>query len=92
MHKPISVGEVVGIGGDYQCRIENVDFDVLKPVTEWTVFNLYPIEKKTVAEEPVMAVLSQFSRKRAVVTLLPVSETGYGEEVETDYAPVGALC
>lgn len=87
VHKPISVGEVVGIGGDYQCRIENVDFDVLKPVTEWTVFNLYPIEKKTVAEEPVMAVLSQFSRKRAVVTLLPESEIGYGQP-ETDYAPI----
>lgn len=76
VHMPVSVCEVVGIGGDYQCSIENVEFDVLRPIEEWILFNLYRIEKKTVSEEPVMAVLTQFSRKRAVVTLLnPEEET-----------------
>ena len=85
VHKPVSVCEVVGIGGDYQCSIENVEFDVLRPVEEWTLFNLYRIEKKTVSEEPVMAVLTQFSQKRAVVTLLHPEEElweGIGEAAE----------
>ena len=70
VHKPVPVCEVIGIGGDYQCRIENVEFDVLKPVEERIVFNLYRVEGKLVSEEPIMAVLTQFSRKRAVVVLL----------------------
>lgn len=74
VHKPVPVCEVIGIGGDYQCRIENVEFDVLKPIEEWTVFNLYRIEGKMVSEEPIMAVLTQFSRKRAVVTLLEAED------------------
>lgn len=70
IHKPISVREVTGIDGDYQCSIENVEFDMLKPMEERVLFNLYLVEEKVVSEEPVVAVLNQFSRKRAVVTLL----------------------
>lgn len=74
IHKPISVYEVVGIGGEYQCTIDNVEFDILKPMEDRVLFNLYPIEEKVVAEEPVVAVLKQFSRKRAVAELLEQQE------------------
>ena len=75
IHKPVPVCEVIGIGGEYNCRIENVEFDVLKPVEERIVFNLYRVEGKLVSEEPIMAVLTQFSRKRAVVVLLEREDT-----------------
>ncbi|MCM1499636.1 MAG: hypothetical protein NC124_14315 [Clostridium sp.] len=70
VHKPVSVCEVIGIGGSYQCSIANVEFDALKTVERWTVFNLYRIEGKLVSGEPVSTLLMQFSRKRAVVKLL----------------------
>ncbi len=70
IQNPLSVGEVIGIGGRHRCRIENVEFDALKPVEDWVLFNLYPIEDKMISEEPVMAALLRFSRKRAVVRLL----------------------
>lgn len=69
IQKPIAVEEIIGLGGMYQLMIANVDFDVLSPVSEWIVFNLYPIEGKLIQEEPIPARLVQFSYKRAVVEL-----------------------
>ena len=59
IQKPVTVKEVIGIGGEYQLMIANVDFDVLSPITEWIIFNLYAIPARLV----------QFSYKRAVVEL-----------------------
>ncbi len=69
IHKPISACEVIGIGGENGCRIEQVDVDTLTAVEDWILFNLYRVEEKLVAEEPVTAQLTEFSRKRAVVKL-----------------------
>ena len=69
IQKPVIVNEVIGIGGEYQLLIANVEFDVLTPVEEWIEFNLYPIEGKLIQDEPVPARLIQFSCKRAVVEL-----------------------
>lgn len=67
--KPVELSDVIGIGGEYQLRIANVDFDVLKPVTDMVVFNMSPIEDKMIKEETVPARLLEFSCKRAVVEL-----------------------
>lgn len=67
--KLVELSEVIGIGGEYQLRIANVEFDVLKPVEEQVVFNMYSIEDKMVKEETVPARLLEFSCKRAVVEL-----------------------
>ena len=69
IQKPVTVKEVIGIGGEYQLMIANVDFDVLSPITEWIIFNLYPIEGKLIKEDAIPARLVQFSYKRAVVEL-----------------------
>ncbi len=69
IQKPVIVNEVIGIGGEYQLLIANVEFDVLTPVEEWIEFNLYPIDGKLIQDEPVPARLVQFSCKRAVVEL-----------------------
>ena len=69
IQKPVIVNEVIGIGGKYQLLIANVEFDVLTPVDDWILFNLYPIEGKLIQEEPLPARLVQFSCKRAVVEL-----------------------
>lgn len=69
VQKPVTVSEVIGIGGEYQCHIENVEFDVMNPVNIWVVFNLYPIEGKLIKENPIPARLIEFSHKRAVVEL-----------------------
>lgn len=70
IQKSIMAKEVIGIGGDYQLLVANVEFDVMMPVEEWIVFNLYPIEDKMVQEEAIPATLTMFSRKRAVVELI----------------------
>lgn len=70
VHKPVTVCEVSGIHGDFECSVENVAFDVLYPCEEWIVFNLYLIEGKRIREHCVSAKLQQFSRKRAVVKLI----------------------
>ncbi len=67
--KPVQLSEVIGIGGEYQLRIANVEFDVMKPVEEWVVFNMSPIEDKMVKEDTIPAKLLEFSYKRAVVEL-----------------------
>lgn len=89
VHKPVSICEVIGIGGGYQCRIENVEFDVLRPIEEWTLFNMYRIEGKMVSEEPIMAVLTQFSRKRAVVILLENENQETDEQGNTEHQESG---
>ncbi|MBO5238383.1 MAG: adenylate/guanylate cyclase domain-containing response regulator [Lachnospiraceae bacterium] len=70
IQKTITVNEVIGIGGKYQLLVANVEFDVLTPVEDWILFNLYPIEEKRVREEAIPARLTQFSCKRAVVELV----------------------
>ncbi|MBQ9984367.1 MAG: adenylate/guanylate cyclase domain-containing protein [Lachnospiraceae bacterium] len=67
--KPVELSEVIGIGGEYQLRIANVEFDVMKPTEDLVVFNLYPIEDKMVKEDTVPAKLLEYSYKRAVVEL-----------------------
>ena len=67
--KPVQLSEVIGIGGEYQLRIANVEFDVMKPVEERVVFNMSPIEDKMVKEDTIPARLLEFSYKRAVVEL-----------------------
>lgn len=69
IRKPISVCEVIGIGGKNSCRIEKAEADTLTAVEDWILFNLYRVEEKLVAEEPVAAQLTEFSRKRAVVRI-----------------------
>ncbi|MGN0437038.1 MAG: adenylate/guanylate cyclase domain-containing protein [Lachnospiraceae bacterium] len=70
MHHPVCVCEVTGIQGEYECNIENVDFDVMCPCEEWVVFNLYVTEGKHVSDISVSGKLLQVSKKRAVVKLL----------------------
>lgn len=82
IQKPVSMCEVIGIGGDYQCNIENVEFDILYPVDEWVLFNMYPVVGKRIREKPIAAVLREFSKKRAVV------ETGSGESDLSLYTDV----
>ncbi len=67
--KPVELSEVIGIGGEYQLRIANVEFDVMKPAKELVVFNMSPIEDKMVKEDTVPARLLEISYKRAVVEL-----------------------
>ncbi len=70
IHQPVRVCEVTGIGGDYDCNIENVAFDVMYPCDDWVMFNLYVTDGKHVRNESVAGKLIQVSKKRAVVKLL----------------------
>ena len=76
IHKPVSVCEVAAIGGEYGCEIENVKFDAVVPVKERMTLRLFRIEEKLVTAKAVLAVLEQFSLKRAVVSL---EENGGGD-------------
>lgn len=69
VRKPMEVCEVVEIGGDYKCCIEDVSEDSLNPVRKTICFELYLVEGKLIAEKPVEAVLEQISSKRAVVSV-----------------------
>ena len=67
--KPVRICEVTGIGGDYQCHLENVEFYKLYPVKVPVIFNLFPLAGKKIAEHPIMAKLTHFSPKRAKVSV-----------------------
>lgn len=67
--KPVRICEVTGIDGNYQCHLENVEFNKLHPVKVSIIFNLYPLEGKMIAEHPIAAKLVQFSPKRAKVSV-----------------------
>lgn len=69
IQKPMTVYEVTGIGGDYADSIQNVEFDIMHPVQDWILFNLFPIEGKRIQDVPLATRLCQCSRKRAVVEL-----------------------
>lgn len=69
LQRPITVCEVTGILGDYNCRLCGVQNDILHPVKEWVLFNLYPIEGKLIQDVCVAGRLLEFSYKRAVVML-----------------------
>lgn len=75
IQKPMFLYEVLGIGGEYDCNIKNVSFDVLHDVNDWILLNLYPIRGKMIQNRPVCAVLRKFSRKRAWAKLLEANET-----------------
>lgn len=67
--KPIRICEVTGIDGNYQCHLENVEFNKWYPVKTSIVFNLYPLEGKKITEHPIAAKLTLFSPKRAKVSV-----------------------
>lgn len=67
VEKPIQISEVTGIGGTYQCFIENVAFDVMMGCEEGVIFNLYLVEEKKVSEMAITTILQSFSYKRAIV-------------------------
>ncbi len=69
IHRPVSLCEVVGIGGEYQCYIGKKDLEQMKSVEDEIALHLYHIEGKQVAEKPVITQLIKFSRNRAVVTI-----------------------
>ena len=66
---PIKICEITGIEGDYNMRMENVRFDIMVPVDEGIVFNLYIVDGKHIREIPCSAGLKEFSHKRAYVRL-----------------------
>lgn len=67
--KPMPVYEIMEIGGEYGCCLENVISDIMYPVKIPVTFNLYPIEGKMIMDQSVSARLENFSRKRATVLL-----------------------
>jgi adenylate cyclase len=69
MAYPMTVCEISGVGGAYDCRITEVGEDILYPVEKWVLFNMYPIEGKLIQDVCVTARLCEFSHKRAVVML-----------------------
>lgn len=71
LHVPLTVCEVLALGGEYNCRLEHIDDDVLVPVEKWIMFNLYPIEDKVKKEMTIAAQLREFSGKRAVIEMKP---------------------
>lgn len=68
---PLTVCEVRALGGEYDCRLEHVNEDILTPVNRWIRFNLYPIEDKVKRDIKVAAQLKEFSGKRAIVEVMP---------------------
>lgn len=69
IQKPISLCEVIGIGGEYQSYIENDKAIRKTEIQETIVFKLYLIEEKMVDRKPFLAVLKQFSEKQAIINL-----------------------
>lgn len=68
MH-PISICEITGIDGNYTAKMDNVRFDIMIPVDEHVVFNLYIVDGKHIREIPLSAELKEFSHKRACVKI-----------------------
>lgn len=69
VQKIMPVGEVIGMGGNYQLRLADVGFGVMSLVPDWITLHMYPIEDKLVGERPILARLKQVSNKRAVAEL-----------------------
>lgn len=69
IQQPLQICEVTGIGGSYDCHLENVEFDILHPVNTAVIFNLYPLEGKIITEHPIAAKLTHFSKKRAKLSI-----------------------
>jgi len=91
LSKPMSVYEVMKIGGEYQCSLNHIVSDTMYPVDIPVTFNLYPIEGKKIMEHSISARLSSFSRRRATVILDDGKEEGLVEyaDVEIFAAEVG---
>lgn len=79
IRQPVQICEVTGIGGSYNCHLENVEWNILHPVSIPVIFNLYPLAGKAITEQPVAARLTQFSPKRAKVSLDAEVITGLKE-------------
>lgn len=69
IQQPVQICEVTGIGGNYNCHLENVEFNILRPVNVSVIFNLYPLAGKVITEHPIPAKLTHFSKKRAKVSM-----------------------
>jgi len=69
MTQPMTVCEVCGIEGGYDCYMSEKKNDILYPVDQWVLFNMYPIEGKLIQDVCIAGKLTKFSHKRAVVRL-----------------------
>ena len=81
---PVTVCEVKGIGGVFQCYLEAENPEKRKKVPERIILKLHEIRKKVIMEVPVSVVLKELSEKEALVEMM---ESKPETEIE-DYADV----
>lgn len=67
--RPLQVVEVIGIEGEYQMVMNNVDVSSMTFVTNRVILNIFPIEEKIVSEQAVSGELIFISKRRALVRI-----------------------
>lgn len=74
LQQSVSVCDVQGIGGTYQCHLVKGESEKTLPVSQKIRFQLYPMEQKRILGTCVQAELLQCSSKCAVVKVLQLPE------------------
>ena len=67
--KPISIYEVSGIGGTYQCYLEHTKKEPLYPVKEQVILELFPIKNKMVSHNSITVLLKEINTHYGIVEI-----------------------
>lgn len=80
IRKPISICEVTGIAGEYNCYLAAVERDNWCKSEKEVIFELYPIHNKVIGKDAVVVTLKEFSRHNAFVKILENPYEAAGDE------------
>jgi hypothetical protein len=89
LRHPMTVYEVAGMRGEMPRSLPKEHNDILRPIEEWVMFNMYPIEGKMIQDTSVSGRLIEFSPKRAVVLIGEEDEVTLNPQMDVEIFAAG---
>ncbi len=67
--KPLKIYEINGITGAYNCYLEETEKEILYPLSEHIIFELFLIENKMISKTPILVLLKEINLHNGIVEI-----------------------
>lgn len=90
IREPLQIYEISGIGGEYQCYLEEVEKEALKPIIEEVLFELFSIKNKMISQHPITVVLKELNTQNGIVEIVETmdEDEAFAEAAQQDMLSV----
>lgn len=67
--EPLKIYEISGIAGAYNCYLEETEKEILYPLSQNIIFELFLIENKMISKTPILVLLKEINLHNGIVEL-----------------------